>query len=306
MLIQKKIRKQIALTVCFIMLFCSSAIIKTSESFGAARPMIENGTELDLSPTQTPVFGIFVPVYIAPDVIYPLEAEGKIKSGFKVTFVSKYPSTYQEFTVYTDETGFAKNQVLIGTYDIIISKNGYLTRTIKNVYIKSPPLSVGSKDSPISIWPGDVEKDDAINMGDIVKLIQAFNTAEGDINYNSNFDLNMDRAVNMADILVIVNHFNTTSEDYLEVFPPVTPPTQTINPTPEVTPTSTPTITVTPTPTPVWKRWEPGRTYVKGVIYNYKEKLYECMITHMDSGWLPDSTPALWRYIMDVDTDSIS
>jgi enterochelin esterase-like enzyme len=57
----------------------------------------------------------------------------------------------------------------------------------------------------------DVNHDGAINMGDVMVLANAFNTARGNSKYLDYLDLNNDGAINMSDIMMIAAKFNTVA-----------------------------------------------------------------------------------------------
>lgn len=93
--------------------------------------------------------------------------------------------------------------------DIKISKPGFLTRIIK--YIST------DKDlqlSPISMWAGDINGDNTINMSDIMEAAKAFNSIAGENTYNEDIDFNKDGVINMQDIIIFARNFNATSESY--------------------------------------------------------------------------------------------
>ncbi|MCX7745803.1 MAG: Ig-like domain-containing protein [Clostridia bacterium] len=174
-----------------------------------------------MGPGPTP---ITVEGYIAPGLLYNPDKGETLKSGFKV-----YTSSWgKEVTAYTDSKGYFKMEgVLMNYYQgvfptIVISKDNYLTREVRNVG-KGGFNVISTSAAPIEMWAGDIgtenTQDRAINMEDIVKLIAAFNTTPSDENYDSGYDFDQDQAINMQDILIIISHFNTTSQSYPEVLP---------------------------------------------------------------------------------------
>ncbi len=161
----------------------------------------------------------------------------------------------------TDTTGYFKLANVPGEqeYSINISKQGYLSMEVKGVRLASD-IQIGSKDLPVLIWAGDLNKDEAINFNDIMIIAASFNTVRTSARFNEDSDLNKDEAINMTDIMVLAKYFNKTRSNYpkvdiITVNPvptPVTPtasPTETLTVTPTETPTETPTATSTVTPT---------------------------------------------------------
>ncbi|MCX7748890.1 MAG: DUF4434 domain-containing protein [Clostridia bacterium] len=151
------------------------------------------------------------------------------QTGLAYGFKASIPGL--EILADTDQNGsFTLTGILESSagYILEIDKPGYLKRTIDNIIINSNVTIA----QPIVIWAGDIISDGAINMSDIVSLIQYFNTAKGQTGYNPTCDLNQDNAVNMTDIIIICMHFNQTSKDYPAVAIPTPQPTPTAAPSP--------------------------------------------------------------------------
>lgn len=55
----------------------------------------------------------------------------------------------------------------------------------------------------------DVKNDGAIIIADVMLVITAFNTVNGDGKYIQRYDLNNDGSVNIADVMMIAAKFNT-------------------------------------------------------------------------------------------------
>ncbi len=149
--------------------------------------------------------------YINPSVT---SANASIKAGFKV----EIPGT--TFGTATDSSGYFKIDNVpskTSSYNVQISKAGYLSRIISNVS-GSTNSQMGSKDVPLEIWAGDIpintKADGAINMTDIVELAKCFNSTKGAQDFNASCDFNLDDAINMSDVICIAKHFNATSESY--------------------------------------------------------------------------------------------
>ncbi|MCX7748515.1 MAG: hypothetical protein N2645_16755 [Clostridia bacterium] len=170
------------------------------------------------TPTNTPTPTIalnLVSGYIQPDVI---SAPVSLFSGFKVEIQGT------NLWAVTDRNGFFELKgipVSSSGYILKTSKPGYLTRIISNI-MGQGNIVIGSSNQPISVWAGDIgaitEQDNAINMADIMQIIEYFNTSNGDGRYNLDVDLNEDNAVNIADIMIVVKHFNTTSSSYPQIY----------------------------------------------------------------------------------------
>ncbi|MCX7748638.1 MAG: glycosyl hydrolase family 18 protein [Clostridia bacterium] len=173
---------------------------------------------------------ICVTGFIKPDHLYAEQSASKVLSGFEVKIrgdytidygTNKLPGTDVQ-TAYTNEKGQFTLYLRGGISKIEVSKPNYLKRTIITPNMPKNPYEtrVGFMQikTPIEIWVGDMEgsstKDGAINMSDLMAVVEFYNTALGDGKYNESADLDKDNAINMQDILVIVNHFNTTSESY--------------------------------------------------------------------------------------------
>ncbi|MCX7747051.1 MAG: family 20 glycosylhydrolase [Clostridia bacterium] len=190
------------------------------------------------TPTTFETVGYSVKGYINSDFAYTESVSKKIRSGFKIEVVEK------GLSVLSNENGYFEFKVPKGTYTIKISKDNYLTRNISNVAVIGN-TQLGSTGQWIDVWAGDMliagSQDNAINMNDIVEVINYFNTSLGDGKYKADADLNKDDAINMTDILIIINHFNKAAADY-----PAFTPIFTETPTP--TPTTKPTDSPTPTP----------------------------------------------------------
>lgn len=98
-------------------------------------------------------------------------------------------------------------------YTLLVSKKGYPTRTI-SINTVSKDMEIGSLDSPVSMYPGDIDNNNAINMSDVVKAANSFNLTSSSPNFNKDADLNYDNVVNMKDIIIISANFNKTSYSY--------------------------------------------------------------------------------------------
>jgi hypothetical protein len=116
---------------------------------------------------------------------------------------------------FTDTNGFFKiySTAMNGKYTLKISKENYLTRTVKELHI-SKAMDICGKDTPYDMWVGDLNQDGAINMSDVMMVAGLFNRAANDLDYNEASDLNRDGAINTQDIMIIGEHFNKSGSDY--------------------------------------------------------------------------------------------
>ncbi|MDP4181944.1 MAG: glycosyl hydrolase [Bacillota bacterium] len=205
--------------------------------------------------------------YVSPDLV----SEKPVKAGFKVSVVGS------EASAVTDSQGFFNIEGLpkqSSTYDLVVTKPGYLSRLIKEVPGSSDAFA-STEEKPIMMWAGDIPQngisDNMINMKDVVELAKAFNAASTDPNYNEYVNFDMDGTVSMQDVVILAKHFGATPADY--------PMVVAVTPTPTDTPTSTPTPTATPTSTPS------GNTSPKTDINIYKDSL---LTGWQDWSWTSD------------------
>jgi mannan endo-1,4-beta-mannosidase len=162
------------------------------------------------TPTPSAQTGKTVSGYIRPDFDTTASAS-KVKAGFKVEIDTMW--------AVTDENGaFTIDNVPVESLvamSLKVSKAGYLSREIRGV---KGGDRIGSKDSPLEIWAGDVSvngiQDGAINISDVMKLASGFNTVPSDEKYIEECDFNKDDALNIADVMILVRHFNKAVSDY--------------------------------------------------------------------------------------------
>jgi PKD repeat protein len=57
---------------------------------------------------------------------------------------------------------------------------------------------------------GDINGDGVVNILDAILMANAFNSKQGDSNWNPNADLNSDNVVNILDAIILANHFGQT------------------------------------------------------------------------------------------------
>ncbi|KNY29940.1 dockerin type I domain-containing protein [Pseudobacteroides cellulosolvens] len=110
----------------------------------------------------------------------------------------------------TNQDGYIKFYA-IGTlpWDVTISKPGYLTKTYAN-----SAVNAGSLEEPITMWAGDINQDNAINMADVIEMAKSFGMTSEDTSFNAVGDFNCDNVINMTDIVTLSKHFNKISSDY--------------------------------------------------------------------------------------------
>lgn len=159
--------------------------------------------------------GYKVSGYVKPEFLYDLNAESEIISDFKVE-IAELPNasanTYS--TGYFEITGVPENPT---GYTLKISKSAYLQRIVKGVIVKGD-LQINPPSKPLELWAGDIApdgtQDSVINILDIMGIAQVFNVASTDNRYNRDLDFNKDNSINMKDIMIVVAHFNTSSDSY--------------------------------------------------------------------------------------------
>ncbi|MCX7746269.1 MAG: polysaccharide deacetylase family protein [Clostridia bacterium] len=198
--------------------FIDYALTKPEVRFVTMKELLDwmrKPAALTASPTPTPSYQLLG--YVKADVE---TSNSGVNAGFRVEIIGPAGVPGANQTAYTGNNGFFyfTNVPASPTYTVKISKPGYLARYINNFSIHSP-LNLGTQDKPVMMWAGDLPvQDDAINMQDIMEIVEVFNTVvQGNGAYNYVQDLNMDGAVNMSDIMVLLAHFNTSSQDYYTI-----------------------------------------------------------------------------------------
>jgi len=131
-----------------------------------------------------------------------LGEKGDLNKDFKVEIEGL------SVTTYTDSIGsFVLNDIPVSNspYNMKISKEGYLQRTVQIVGLNSQSSFIFVL---IDMWPGDIVQDNNINMSDILELAKCFNSSKGDNYYKENCDLNKDQVINILDVMAAAKHFN--------------------------------------------------------------------------------------------------
>ncbi|KNY27194.1 lipolytic protein G-D-S-L family [Pseudobacteroides cellulosolvens ATCC 35603 = DSM 2933] len=162
--------------------------------------------------------------YIAPDFKFNESQAAVLKSGFTAELAGT------SFKAQTDIEGFFSISGIPETTSgtLVIKKSGYLARNISFTNIKSD-ISIGPKEGPVDIWPGDIDASGVINMSDIILMAGSFNAVKEDSKYNESCDFNLNGAINMEDVLFVAKRFGNTSENY--------PAAKLVMTTPSATPT---------------------------------------------------------------------
>ncbi len=168
-------------------------------------------------------------------------ADSSLMSGFKAEVTGTQLSAVTDNSGYFSIAGLSYGQV----YNVKISKPGYLARQIENISASGSVL-LGSKDAPMVVWAGDMDiygvQDDSISMSDVMDVAVSFNSTGGSPNYKLNADFDRNDAVNMSDIIILTRHFNKTAYDYPEAVISISTPLPTATrPSPTYTPIPTPT-----------------------------------------------------------------
>ncbi|MCX7745792.1 MAG: hypothetical protein N2645_02725 [Clostridia bacterium] len=171
-------------------------------------------------------------------------------------------------------------------YSILISKEDYLTRPVSN-FVMTGNRQIGTATAPVELWAGDISvngvQDDAINMNDIMAIVQVFNSVSGDAVFNAHCDMNKDNAINMSDIVIVVNHFNKSPTDY----PAIAPVTY-----------AGPAFRGEADTRAAAAEWAVGTSYKVGDLVTYKKVTYKCLMPHTSNDtWAPDTTPTLWEQV---------
>jgi len=165
------------------------------------------------TPTPTPSgsgSGSTVSGYIKPVFNY---TSSSVLADFKVELDGT------ALSAITDESGYfeIKNVPVNKTYDIKISKAGYLERTIKSVTVNGNK-EIAGKTAPLDMFAGDMPiknvQDGNINIADVIELAKAFNKVATDTGFLTYADFNRDNSINMSDVIILAKNFNKTSADY--------------------------------------------------------------------------------------------
>ena len=123
------------------------------------------------------------------------------------------------------EQNFSFPAVAAGTYDLVVTKPGHLTYTVKNVVVGDTDLDLttltGKAYSTITLLCGDINGDGSINEDDVSIIRYANNinksTADAD---NKLADINGDGSVNEDDVSIVrySSHINKSTQNCTHLF----------------------------------------------------------------------------------------
>ncbi len=141
---------------------------------------------------------------------------GKIPNSLMAGFLISLKGTH--FSTISDENGYFEISDVpksASGYDVVITKDYYLKREIKNITLNDNVM-LSTSDTPIELWVGDLDEyqDGVINILDILQVAKAFNSIKGESRYLENIDVNKDFVINMLDVIIVAKHFNATSQNY--------------------------------------------------------------------------------------------
>ena len=130
--------------------------------------------------------------------------------------VEKYPAVVAEPTTSGSQYTwtFTFSEVEMGSYDLVIKKDGHLTYTVTGVQVTDHPLdlSVHSDASVkvLSMLAGNMNSDSAINNSDLIAFRAQFGKSGNNIS-NPLANINGDIAVNNSDLIIFKSNFGKTT-----------------------------------------------------------------------------------------------
>jgi hypothetical protein len=126
-----------------------------------------------------------------------------VVAGQTVTVEVRAPGSTTVLDTYTatlDLDGkFAVPTTRIGTFDVAIKTAHWLKHAIRNVGLGP----TGASGLDFTLRNGDVNRDNAVTLGDFAALRAAYGTSSGDANWNADADLNGDDAVTLGDFAIL-------------------------------------------------------------------------------------------------------
>ena len=159
--------------------------------------------------------------------------DGVTVSGKLTSYNPNNPTTIQlmqngavKYTVTIDPTtgsgqkeqNFSFNTVAAGTYDLVVTKPGHLTYTVKNVVVGDGPLDLttmtGKAYSTITLIPGDLNNDGSVNTQDYQILTSPSNYGKSaSLAAVKVADINGDGSINTQDyqILTSPSHYGKSA-----------------------------------------------------------------------------------------------
>lgn len=96
-----------------------------------------------------------------------------------------------------------------GSYRLLLRAPGYLARSVPVTVSGSGTVIVPQ----VTLLGGDANGDDAVDVLDLAELIAAFDSSDGDPNWNGGIaDFNYDGAVDVFDLAILIQNFDQTGE----------------------------------------------------------------------------------------------
>lgn len=139
----------------------------------------------------------------------PVTGTIKTQSTKANVTVGFYKSGATEATVSGEtEDGALSVDVAPGTYDVVISRPGYLKYTITGVEV-TDGLQLGE----VTLLAGDVNADATVNIMDVTDVVKAFKASSTgtDGRYRVEYDFDVDGTVNIIDVTDMVKNFKKTA-----------------------------------------------------------------------------------------------
>lgn len=146
--------------------------------------------------------------FISPDYETSDSKDLVNKSGFKIELDGTF------YSANTNENGYFEIADIPESDTeprLKISKPYYLNKYVK-IESLAEDLKISDAAVPITMFQGDLNNDEVINMSDMLMIARNFNTIAGDGKYEEMFDLNKDKSVNLKDVLIIAKNFNITAK----------------------------------------------------------------------------------------------
>jgi hypothetical protein len=177
----------------------------------SSTPTPTKATPTPTSPSSQTGYKVYG--YLKPSFSYTESQAATVQSGFKVEFEGT------SLSAVSDENGYFEIKNVPGnkSYNLLISKKGYLTRKVSPIIVNGD-RKIFSKAAPIDIWAGDIPANDvqsnSINMADVIEVAKSFGKTSSDAGFLSYADFNKDNSVNMADVIILAGNFNKTQVDY--------------------------------------------------------------------------------------------
>lgn len=110
---------------------------------------------------------------------------------------------------------FSIAEVAAGTYDLVVSKAGHLTYTIKDVVVGTEDLDLTANAnaaiSTITLVAGDMNDDGMVNNSDLLIFRAQFGKTDTNIE-NALADINGDSSVNNSDLLIFRSAFGKSAD----------------------------------------------------------------------------------------------